>query len=63
MNLKSNPVVVGTKQTPNQLTHNTWLSDDGKTVFTTDETANAFIAAYDITSLNNITEVDKIRNK
>jgi choice-of-anchor B domain-containing protein len=58
---KANPQLLATKITPNQLTHNTWLSDDGNTVYTTDEVPGAFITAYDISDLTNITEVDRLR--
>ena len=45
---KSNPVVLGTYQTPSAFTHNAWISDDGNYVFTTDEKSDAFIGSYDI---------------
>jgi len=38
---KANPVVLATQSTPNSFTHNCWLSDDGKTLFTTDEEPSA----------------------
>lgn len=59
--LKSNPQTKATKGTPNQFAHNCWLSDDGKTLFTTDEINNAYIGAYDISDFADITLVDKIR--
>jgi hypothetical protein len=43
-------------------THNCWLDDSGDYIFTTDEVSAAWIAAYDISDLSNITEVDRIRN-
>jgi choice-of-anchor B domain-containing protein len=55
--LKSNPTVVKSFQTPNQFAHNCWLSDDGRVLYTTDEQANAFITAYDLSDWNNITEL------
>ena len=51
---KANPVVLGTQSTPNNFTHNVWLSDDGKTAFTTDEVGGAVIGAYDITDPTDI---------
>ncbi len=39
-------VLLGSQQTPNTFTHNTWSSGD--IIFTTDERSNAFTAAYDI---------------
>ena len=35
---------------------------DGNFVFTTDETSNAYLAAYDVSDLNNIQEVDRIQS-
>lgn len=49
-------------QTPNQFTHNCWISDDGKTLYTTDETSGAYIASYDVSDLSNISELDRIRS-
>ena len=43
-------------QTPNAFTHNCWISDDGNTLFTTDEKSGAYIAAYDVSDLSNIQE-------
>jgi len=60
--LKSNPTLLKTFATPNNFAHNTWLSDDDNTLFTTDEVSGAFIAAYDVTDLNNITELDRIQS-
>ena len=42
---KTNPVVLGTHQTPNAFSHNAWVSDDGDYVFTTDEKPGAYLAA------------------
>ena len=59
---KANPTTFGTtRATPLNFTHNCWFSDDGKTLFTTDERANAFLGSYDISDLNNITELDRIK--
>ncbi len=59
---KSNPNLLETQNTPNNFTHNTWPSDDRKTLFTTDETNNSYLAAYDISNLDNITLLDKIQS-
>ena len=59
---KNNPNTLGTHSTPNNFTHNAWVSDDGNFVFTTDETSDAYLAAYDITDCNNIQEVDRIQS-
>lgn len=56
---KTNPVLLNTQLTPGAFTHNSWLNDEGTTIFTTDEVGNSFLAAYDITDINNITELDR----
>jgi choice-of-anchor B domain-containing protein len=58
---KSNPVLLATQQTPNSFTHNVWLSDDHKTMFTTDETVNSYLTAYDISDLTNINELSRFQ--
>jgi choice-of-anchor B domain-containing protein len=58
----SNPVLLATHPTPNLFTHNIWPSGDGHTVFTTDEISGAYIAAYDITNLQQIQETDRVQN-
>lgn len=59
---KANPVLLQTQNTPSNFTHNTWLSDNHKVLFTTDETSNSYLAAYDISDVNNITLLDKIQS-
>ena len=59
---KSNPQTIGQHTTPNNFTHNAWVSDDGNYVFTTDEQSNAYLTAYDISNINNIQEVDRIQS-
>ena len=59
---KANPTTLGSKSTPNNFTHNAWVSADGDYVFTTDETSDAYLAAYNVTDLNNIYEVDRIQS-
>jgi choice-of-anchor B domain-containing protein len=54
---KTAPVLLATQSTPNNYTHNIWLSDDGRTAFTTDETSNAYVTAYDISDLTDIREL------
>lgn len=59
---KSAPTTMATKTTPSSFTHNCWISDDGQTVYTTDEKSNAFLGAYDVSNLTNITEVDRVQS-
>lgn len=58
-----NPKELATITTPFAFTHNSWPSDDGKYIFTTDERANAYLAAYDISDLNDIKLLDQWRPK
>ena len=57
----SSPTLMATEPTPNSFTHNCWISDDGNTVFTTDEVSGAYVTAYDVSNLNNIEELDRIQ--
>ncbi len=59
---KSAPVVLGTKETPTKFTHNSWLSQNSKTLFTTDENTKSFLASYDVSDPSNITELDRIQS-
>ncbi len=56
---KATPVTLGIQETSFDFCHNVWVSDDSKYMFTTDEKANAFMDAYDISDLNNIKLLDK----
>lgn len=58
---KQAPKQLGIKTTPNMFTHNCWISDDNKTLFTTDELPDSYVAAYDVSDLSNITELDRIQ--
>ena len=59
---KSNPQTLGHVATPTNFTHNAWVSDNGRFVFTTDENTGAFIGAYDISDMSNIQEVDRTQS-
>lgn len=58
---KANIEFLGETPTSFTFTHNTWISDDGKYAFTTDELDNAFVDAYDISDFNNIKRIDKFQ--
>ncbi|MCO6488436.1 MAG: choice-of-anchor B family protein [Phaeodactylibacter sp.] len=58
---KENAILLATHPTPAATTHNCWLSDDGTVLFTTDETADAPIGAYDVSNLDNIEALDQYR--
>lgn len=59
---KSNPIIMGTVSTPHNFTHNAWVSDDGNTVFTTDEVAGAYVAAVDVSDVTDMSVVDQIQS-
>ena len=59
---KANPQVVATFGTPTAFPHNTWLSDDSKTLFTTDENSGSFLASFDVSDKSNITELDRVQS-
>lgn len=58
---KTDPVLLGQQSTPDDFTHNTWLSDDGNYLFTTDEVSNAVVASYDVSDLTDIVELDQFQ--
>ncbi len=58
---KSNPVLLGRQHTPFLFSHNVWLSDDGKTLFNTDEKANAPTSSFDISDFDDIRLLDEYR--
>jgi choice-of-anchor B domain-containing protein len=58
---KTNPVPLATQMTGREFTHNTWISDNGNVIFTTDEKTNAYVESYDISDLSNIKFLDKWR--
>ncbi len=59
---KTNPILLGTANTPSNFTHNIWPSDDGNYAFTTDEVSGAFLGAYDVSDPTNIVEVGRIQS-
>ncbi len=58
---KSNTVALGSQVTGGQTSHNAWLSDDSKILFTTDETSNGPIGSYDVSDPGNIITLDQFR--
>jgi len=57
-----NPDIMGSASTPDQFTHNIWVSGNGKNVFTTDEISGAYITAFDVNNLDSIFETDRVRS-
>jgi len=46
---------------PDGFSHNTWTSDDGQYLYTTDELSNGPLRVWDISDLNNISQVGEYR--
>lgn len=55
------PQILGTRATPNTFTHNCWLDATGHHLYTTDETANSYVASYDVTDPTDINELDRLQ--
>lgn len=51
----------GARNTPGNFTHNAWPTDDSRYIFTTDEVADGYVTAYDISDLFNIQELDRVQ--
>jgi len=43
-------------------THNAWVSEDERYVFTTDERENAFVESFDVSDLNDIQALDRFQS-
>ena len=59
----ANPILISRTRTTSSFTHNAWFSDDGNFIFTTDERANSFVDAYDISDPTNPRRVDTYQPK
>jgi choice-of-anchor B domain-containing protein len=55
---RKNPALITTQPTPGAFNHNSGLSDDGKTLFTTDEVTSGPLGAFDVSDLNDIRLLD-----
>lgn len=62
MSNPANLVVMAQWATPDNFAHNCWLSEDGKTLFTTDEVGGAVVAAYDVSNLLDVKEIDRVQS-
>lgn len=59
---RSNPVLLGTKFTTNNFSHNIWTTYDAQIGFTTDEVSGAFVGAYDLSDPTNIQLLDLVQS-
>ncbi|MFN4881451.1 MAG: choice-of-anchor B family protein [Bacteroidota bacterium] len=57
-----NMQLMALQSTPSAFCHNAWPTSDNHYVFTTDEKPNSFLTCYDVSSLNNIFETDRIQS-
>jgi len=58
----ASPQVLDVFTTPTQFTHNTWLSQNSKYCFTTDENNDSYLGAFDVSTIGNIFETDRIQS-
>ena len=58
---KTSPELLATQTTPYEFTHNVWLTDDNKYLYSTDEESNAPIGSFDVSDLSDIQELDQFR--
>ncbi len=58
---KANPIYINSQTTPGSFTHNSWLNDEHTVLFTTDESTNSYLTAYDISVPTNIKELSRIQ--
>jgi choice-of-anchor B domain-containing protein len=58
---KAAPVVLATQATSGDFTHNLWLTDDGRYLYTTDEISGGNVDGYDVSDLGDIQELDRFR--
>ncbi len=59
---RTNPILLGTKTTPSNFTHNIWPTNDGNVAFTTDEVSGGYLGSYDVSDPQNIVELDRIQS-
>jgi len=59
---KSAPELINTQTTPGAFVHNTWITDDRRTILATDEVNNSFLSAWDISDPTDIKALDKIQS-
>ncbi len=55
---RTNPVLLATQPTPGAFNHNTGLSADSKTLYTTDEKNSAPLGSFDVSNLDDIRLLD-----
>lgn len=59
---KANIQVLGSAPTSSNKTHNLWLSEDGKHLYTTDEVSGGYIDSYNVEDLSDIKRLDIVQS-
>ncbi|MBC7778433.1 MAG: choice-of-anchor B family protein, partial [Phycisphaerae bacterium] len=59
---KSAPELINTQTTPGAFVHNTWITDDRRTILATDEVNNSFLSSWDVSDPTDIKFLDKIQS-
>ncbi len=58
----ASPVLLGTRSTPSDFTHNVWLDASGQHLFTTDERTDSYVASYNINDPSDIEYLDQLQS-
>ncbi len=59
---KNAPVLLGTAMTPTNFAHNIWYSEDGNSIFTTDEVSGGYIGSFDVSNAASPVFLDQIQS-
>jgi len=59
---KSSPDIMASQPTPGGATHNCWISEDGNTLYTTQEYSGGHIRAYNVSDIYDIEMTDQIQS-
>ncbi len=61
--IKEEPTVLSSVETPGNFAHNCWLDDAGEYIYTTDEISNGFVGAFDVRDIYDMKLVDRIQSE
>ena len=59
---KSEPLLMSSHSIPGGATHNCWISEDGNTLFTTQEYSGAYVRSYNVSDIYDIEMLDQIQS-
>lgn len=60
---RTKPQLISSFATPGSFTHNTWLSHDAHTLFTTDEVPASYVTSFDVRDPKNVIELDRYQHQ